>query len=257
MIDPRAVVHDGARLDADVSVGPFAIVGPNVRLGAGTTVGAHAVVEGRTTVGQGCRIFPFAAVGSIPQDLKYAGEDTRLEIGDRTTIREYVTVNIGTEGGGGVTRVGSDCLLMAYAHVAHDCLLGDRVILANAATLGGHVVLGDWAIIGGLSAVHQFVRVGEHAIVGGCSAVVKDVPPFVSASGNRAKLFGLNLTGLKRRQFDDGALKALRRAYRTVFQGKGTLAECLDAARAAPEYQYPEVQRFVAFIAESERGVTR
>jgi UDP-N-acetylglucosamine acyltransferase len=257
MIDPRAVVHEGAELDPEVEVGPFAVIGPYVRLGKGTTVGAHALVEGRTTVGASCRIFPFAAVGTIPQDLKYRGEPSRLEVGNRTTIREYSTVNIGTEGGGGVTRVGSECLLMAYTHVAHDCQLGDHTILANAATLAGHVTVEDWAVVGGLTAVHQFVSIGEHAFVGGCSAVVMDVPRYVSASGNRAKLFGLNLTGLKRRGFDPDILAALRRAYRTVFQTKDTMTRSLETVRESPDYDVREVQRFVEFIARSERGVTR
>jgi UDP-N-acetylglucosamine acyltransferase len=203
-------------------------------------------------------VFSHAAVGTDPQDLKYRGEPTLLEIGDRTIVREFVTMNTGTEGGGGITRVGSDCLFMAYSHVAHDCLLGDHVIMANAATLAGHITVEDWVIVGGLTAVHQFVRVGEHSILGGCSAIVKDIPPYVSASGNRAKLYGLNLTGLKRRGMDAGTIKALRGAYRMIFQGDGvTLEACLDAVRASPHIEVPEAARFVEFIARSERGVTR
>ncbi len=256
-IDPRAVVHEGASLAEGVEVGPFAVIGPNVTVGEGTSIGSHCVVDGHTTLGRGCRVFPYASVGTIPQDLKYAGEESRLEVGDRTVIREFTTVNIGTEGGGGVTRVGADCLLMAYSHVAHDCQLGDHVILANAVNLAGHVVVGEWAVIGGLSAVHQFVRIGAHAFVGGCSAVTLDVPPYVSAAGNRAKLYGLNLTGLRRRGFGDDTLKALRRAYRALFQSKSTLAEAIETVRGDEVYRVPEVQRFVEFIAESERGVTR
>jgi len=257
MIDPRAVIHDGAELGEGVEVGPFAVIGPNVRLGKGTTVGSHAVVDGHTSVGEGCRIFPFASVGTIPQDLKYRGEPTTLEVGDRTVVREFTTVNIGTQGGGGATRVGADCLLMAYSHVAHDCTLGNRVILANAATLAGHVEVADGAGIGGLTAVHQFVRIGEHAYVGGCSAIVMDVPPYCTASGNRARLYGFNLVGLKRRGFTEEALKDLRRAYRTIFRSKETLAQALDLVRGGPEYERPEVRKFVDFIARSERGVTR
>ncbi len=256
-IDPRAVVHEGASLAEGVEVGPFAVIGPHVSVGEGTRIGSHCVVDGHTTLGRGCRVFPYASVGTIPQDLKYAGEESRLEVGDRTVIREFTTVNIGTEGGGGVTRVGADCLLMAYSHVAHDCQLGDHVILANAVNLAGHVVVGEWAVIGGLSAVHQFVRIGAHAFVGGCSAVTLDVPPYVSAAGNRAKLYGLNLTGLRRRGFGDDTLRALRRAYRALFQGKSTLAEAIEGVRRDEVYRVPEVQRFVEFIAESERGVTR
>lgn len=257
MIDPRAAIDPRAELAEGVEVGPFAVVGPNVRAGRGTTIAAHATVDGHTTLGEGCRVFPYASVGTIPQDLKYRGEPSRLEVGDRTVIREFATVNIGTEGGGGVTRVGSDCLLMAYTHVAHDCLLGDKVILVNAATLGGHVVIEDWGFVGGLTAVHQFVRIGQHAFIGGCSAVPMDVPPYVSASGNRARLVGLNLTGLKRRGFTTEALSALRKAYRAVFQSKATLAAALEGLRESADFAFPEVQRFVDFLAHSERGVTR
>jgi UDP-N-acetylglucosamine acyltransferase len=257
MIDSRAAVDPGAELDSDVEVGAFAVVGPHVRVGRGSRIGAHAVLDGHTTLGQECRVFSHAAVGTIPQDLKYRGEPTVLEVGDRTVIREFVTMNIGTEGGGGITRVGSDCLFMAYSHVAHDCLLGNHVIMANAATLAGHITLEDWVIVGGLTAVHQFVRVGEHAILGGCSAVVKDVPPYVSASGNRAKLYGLNLTGLKRRGLEPAAIQALRSAYRMIFQGEATLAASLDSVRGSPHMGVAEVARFVEFIAQSERGVTR
>lgn len=256
-VDPRAVVHGSAEVGEGSEIGPFAVVGPHVRLGRGVSVGAHALVEGRTVLGDGCRVFPFASVGTVPQDLKYRGEPTRLEVGPRTVVREFATVNLGTEGGGGCTRVGADCLLMAYSHVAHDCRLGDHVILANAATLAGHVTVEDWATVGGLTAVHQFVRVGEHAFVGGCSAVVMDVPPFVSASGNRAKLYGLNVTGLRRRGFGEETVADLRRAYRDVFQSGDVLAQALERVRGSPGYGRPEVQRFVEFIAASARGVTR
>ncbi|MDF1555518.1 MAG: acyl-ACP--UDP-N-acetylglucosamine O-acyltransferase [Deferrisomatales bacterium] len=258
MIDSRAVIDPGAELDSDVEVGPFAVIGPHVRVGRGSRIGPHAVLDGHTTLGEACQVFSHAAVGTIPQDLKYRGEPTVLEVGARTVIREFVTMNTGTAGGGGVTRVGTDCLFMAYSHVAHDCLLGNHVIMANAATLAGHITVEDWVIVGGLTAVHQFVRVGEHAILGGCSAVVKDVPPYVSASGNRAKLYGLNLTGLKRRGLTPAAILALRGAYRMIFQGEGeTVGACLDAVRASPHMEVPEVGRFVEFIAQSERGVTR
>ncbi|MBI5016723.1 MAG: acyl-ACP--UDP-N-acetylglucosamine O-acyltransferase [Deltaproteobacteria bacterium] len=257
MIDARAVVHPDAQLDEGVEVGPFAIVGPHVKIGRGVTIGAHALVDGWTTLGEGCRVFPFASVGAVPQDLKYRGEETYLEIGARTVIREFASLNLGTVGGGGVTRIGNDCLLMAYTHVAHDCRIGDRVILANGATLAGHIAIGDWAAIGGLTAVHQFVRIGEHAYVGGCSAVVMDVPPYCTASGNRAKLYGFNLVGLKRRGFTDEVLKDLRRVYRIIFRSKETLSQALETVRGGPEYERPEVQSFVEFIARSERGMTR
>lgn len=257
MIDPRAVIHPGAELDEGVEVGPFAVVGPHVKVGKGTTIASHAVVEGWTTLGEDCRVFPFASVGCVPQDLKYRGEETHLTVGARTIVREYVTLNLGTVGGGGITKVGSDCLLMAYTHVAHDCILGDRVILANGATLAGHVTLEDWVAVGGLTAVHQFVRIGAHAYVGGCSAITMDVPPYCTASGNRAKLFGFNLVGLKRRGFTEETLKDLRRVYRMIFQTKETLAQALETVRGSPEYDRPEVKVFIEFIAASERGVTR
>ncbi|GAB4265968.1 MAG: acyl-ACP--UDP-N-acetylglucosamine O-acyltransferase [Deferrisomatales bacterium] len=257
VIDPRAVIHPGAELEEGVEVGPFAVIGPHVRIGKNCRIGAHSLVEGRTRLGEGCQVFPFASVGTVPQDLKYRGEPSRLEIGERTVVREFATVNIGTEGGGGVTRVGSDCLLMAYSHVAHDCRLGDHVVMANAATLAGHVCVGDWATVGGLSAVHQFVRVGAHAFVGGCSAVVMDVAPYVSVSGNRARAVGVNVTGLKRRGFDGETIRALRSAYRIVFQSGYTLQRALEEVRSGPEFELPSVRTFVEFLAQSERGVTR
>jgi len=257
MIDSRAVVSSDAEIHESAEIGPFAVIGPNVKIGKGTTVGASSVIDGHTVIGEDCKIFPFASVGTIPQDLKYHGEQTTLEIGDRTVVREYANLNIGTEGGGGVTRIGSDCLIMVYSHVAHDCIIGNHVILANAVTLAGHVVVDDWAIIGGITGVHQFARIGEHAFIGGASAVSLDVPPYMSAAGNRAKLFGLNLTGLKRRDFSPEALKALRRAYKMLFQTKATMKQALEEVRNSPEYGFSEVKKLVEFIAESERGVVR
>lgn len=257
MIDQRAVVDPKAKLDPSVEVGPYAIIGPNVEIGAGTTVGPHAVIDGWTRIGKNCRIFHHASVGSIPQDLKYRGEPTTLEVGDGTMIREFATLNLGTVGGGGKTVVGKNCLLMSYSHVAHDCIVGDNVIMANSATLAGHVTVDDFVIIGGLSAVHQFVRLGEHSIIGGCSAVAQDVPPFVTASGNRAKLYGLNLVGLKRREFTEETVKALKKVYRTIFQTSKGLADTLEKLRNSEEYANPEVRKLVDFVAGSERGVTR
>lgn len=258
MIDPRAVVHEGAEIHPTAEVGAYAVVGPNVKVGAGTVIGPHAVVDGWTTIGEDCRIFSHSAVGFPPQDLKYKGERTTLTIGDRTMVREFASVHIGTEGGGGATRVGSDCLLMACSHVAHDCTLGDHVILANAATLAGHVTVDDWVIVGGLTAVHQFARLGEHSMIGGCSAVPMDVPPYVTASGNRAKLYGLNSVGLKRRGFEDDSVKALKRAYRVLFQSEEPMADLVEQVKQTEEYrQSPEVRKLVEFIEKSERGVTR
>lgn len=257
MIDSRAIVSPEAEIHESAEVAPFAIIGPNVKIGRGTKIGASCVVEGCTTIGEDCQIFPFASVGTIPQDLKYHGEQTTLEIGDRTVVREYANLNIGTEGGGGATKIGSDCLIMVYSHVAHDCIIGDHVILANAVTLAGHVTVDDWAIIGGLTGIHQFARIGEHSFIGGASAVSLDVPPYMSAAGNRAKLFGLNLTGLKRRDFSADALRGLRRAYKMIFQSNATMKQALDDVRNSPEFAFPEVKKLVDFIAGSERGVVR
>lgn len=237
IIHPSAVVEHGALLARDVTVGPCCLVGPEVELGAGVELVSHVVVAGRTRIGAGTRIWPFASIGHPPQDLKYRGEDSRLEVGANCLIREHVTMNPGTEGGGMVTRVGAGCVFMAGSHVAHDCQIGDNVVLANNATLAGHVQLGDFAVLGGLSAVHQFVRIGSHAIIGGMSGVEKDVIPYGSAMGNRARLAGLNLVGLRRRGFDRGAIHALRGAYRMIFEEAVTLAEGAMRARDA----YPGV----------------
>lgn len=247
MIHPTAVVEDGATLGDGVRIGPYAIVGAEVTLGDGVEVLSHAVVVGRTTVGPRTRIWPFASVGHQPQDLKYKGEPSRLEIGADCMIREHATLNPGTEGGGMVTRLGDGCLLMMGAHIGHDCQIGDRVIFANNATLGGHVTVGDFAVLGGLSAVHQFTRIGPHAMIGGMSGVEKDVIPYGSVIGNRAELGGLNLIGLKRRGFDRETIHALRNAYRALFSGVGALAE--RAARVAADYAtVAPVQEIVAFI---------
>jgi UDP-N-acetylglucosamine acyltransferase len=210
-----------------VSVGPYSVVGSGVRLAAGVKVHSHVVLGGRTTIGPGSEIFPFASVGLSPQDKKYHGEASSLEIGRTCTIREHVTINPGTEGGGLVTRIGDDCLLLVGAHVAHDCVIGNNVILVNQATLGGHCRIGEYAILGGLSAVHQYVRIGESGFVGGMSGVENDVIPFGSAIGNRAELGGLNIVGLTRRGFAREAIHQLRRAYRTLFGPDGTLKERL------------------------------
>ncbi len=223
-----AIVEDGAVLGEDVTIGPFCMVGSQVVLGVGVTLKAHVVLGGRTIVGPNSVIFPFASIGQQPQDLKYRGEESELIIGANTVIREHVTMNPGTGGGGLVTRTGSNCLFMIGSHVAHDCLIGDNVILVNNATLGGHVAIGDFAIIGGMSAVHQFARIGAHAMVGGMSGVENDVIPYGSVTGNRAHLSGLNLIGLKRRNFGRDQIHDLRNAYRLLFAQEGTMQERLD-----------------------------
>lgn len=227
-IHPTAVVADGARIGADSFVGPFCVVGPDVVLGERVRLQSHVVVDGRTRIGDGTRVFAFAALGNPPQDLKYHGEPSELVIGTDNTIREHVTMNPGTEGGGMLTSVGDNCLFMVAAHVAHDCRIGNNVILANNATLAGHVSVGDFAIIGGLAAVHQFVRIGAHSIVGGMSGIESDLIPYGSAMGERARLRGLNLVGLQRRDFSRDQIHTLRTAYRLLFAQEGTMSERLE-----------------------------
>jgi UDP-N-acetylglucosamine acyltransferase len=259
-VHPRAVVARGAELDHDVVVEAYAIVGPRVRIGAGTRVGSHAVVDGRTTLGARNRIFQFASVGAMPQDLKYRGEPSTLEVGDDNIVREYASLNPGTTGGGMLTRVGSGCLLMVSSHVAHDCIVGDHVILANGAALGGHVRVDDWGIVGGLAGVHQYVRVGESALCAAGAMVSQDVPPFCTAAGDRARLRGLNLVGLKRRGFAPDTILALKRAYRALFGAGRTAAPSREDAMAQVREtlgRVPEVARLLDFVQTSERGVSR
>lgn len=253
-IHPSALVAPGARLGEGVRIGPFCVVGPDVTLGDGVDLQSHVVVDGVTTIGPRTRVWPFAAVGCRPQDLKFRGERSTLEIGADCMIRESATLHPGTEGGGGSTRVGDRCLIMVGAHVAHDCRLGDGVIMANNVTLAGHVEIGDGAVLGGLSAVHQFVRIGRGAMVGGVTGVEKDVIPYGSAVGDRARLAGLNMVGLKRRGLPRERLHALRAAYRAIFQGDGSLADRAAAAREV-HAESPEAQEICAFIlADSARS---
>lgn len=254
-IDATAVVNGRAELDGTVEVGPYAIIGPDVRIGPGTTIGAHAYLDGHTVIGRDCRIFPHAVVGTPPQDLKYTGARSWLRIGDRTVVREFATLNPAT-GDDESTAVGSDCLLMAYSHVAHNCRLGDRVILANSVNLAGHVTVEDWAIIGGVTPVHQFVRIGAHAMVGGGSRIPQDVAPFMLVSGNPPETHGLNQIGLERRGFTPEAIAALKQAFRLLFRKNLTVVEA--AARIEAEVpSFPEVRKLVDFFRTSERGVTR
>ncbi len=227
-IHPTAIIDPNAEIGAGVKVGPYSIVGAGVKLGDGVELMSHVVVAGTTSVGAGTRIFPFSSIGHQPQDLKFKGEASSLEIGERNVIREHVTMNPGTEGGGLMTRTGNDCLFMVGAHVAHDCQIGNNVILVNNATMAGHVTVEDWAIVGGLSAVHQFVRIGKHAMIGGMSGVEHDVIPYGTVTGNRAKLEGLNIVGLKRRGFSRDMIHEIRKAYRMIFAEEGTMAERLQ-----------------------------
>jgi len=256
MIHPTAIVHPGARIAENVEIGPYAVIGEHVSIGAGSWVGPHAVVEGWTEIGEQNKIYQFASVGADPQDLKFHGEQSTLKIGDRNKIREFVTIHRGTEDGGGETVIGSNCLFMAYSHVAHDCRVGNGVILANAATLAGHVLVDDFAILGGLSAVHQFTHVGAHVMISGGSMVAQDIVPYCIAQGDRAQVVGLNLVGLKRRGFSAEALKGIKQAYKLVFRSKLRQEEALQ--RIADEIPgLPEVEHFTAFIRNSERGIAR
>jgi len=251
-VDPLARVSPEAVLEPGVRVGPFSVVGPRVRLGRGTVVESHAVIDGATSVGEGNRFFPFSSIGLVPQDLKFRGEATRVEIGDRNVFREGTTVHRGTAGGGGVTRIGSDNLFMAQVHVAHDCQVGSHAILANASALSGHVEVQDYATLGGFSGVHQFCRVGTHAFMGGATIATRDVAPYSLTVGNRAQFFGLNLVGLRRRGFSPEAIGALRQAYRLLL----TLprAEALKRLEAEGPLT-DEVRTVVDFVRSSERGV--
>ncbi len=256
MIDPRAVIDPTAELDEGVSVGPFSVIGAGVRIGRGTEIGPHAVVKGPTTIGRDNRIFQFASVGEDPQDKKYAGEETYLEIGDRNVIREFATLNRGTIQDAVATRVGSDNLFMAYIHVAHDCQIGDHVIMANGASLGGHVKIDDWAILGGFTMVHQFCRIGAHAFCAMGTGVSKDVPPYVLVSGHPAEPHGVNVEGLRRRGFDDEAIRRVKQGYRILYKQKNRLDQALAELRElAPDS--PEAACYADFLARSERSIVR
>jgi UDP-N-acetylglucosamine acyltransferase len=259
-IDPTAIIDPGAELAADVVIGPYCVIGARVEIGAGSRVGAHAVIDGRTRIGKSNRIFPFCAIGGIPQDKKYGGEESELAIGDGNTIREYCTLNLGTAGGGGVTRIGSDNWIMAYVHVAHDCSIGDHTVIANGVQLGGHIIIGDWVVIGGMTGVHQFVRIGEHAMAGGGSTLIQDLPPFVIGHGNPFRPHGINVEGVRRRGFDDGAVTALRRAYRTLYRSAMTAEQAcraLEAQAADDPVAAPYLRRLAAFVAAPGRGIVR
>jgi len=260
MIHPTAIIDPGADIGKDVTVGPYAVIGPRVTIGDGCTIGSHAVIESHVRMGKGNRIHSFASVGAIPQDLKFRGEESWVEMGDGNIVREFATVNRGTAGGGGLTSIGNNTLVMAYCHVAHDCVVGSRVIMANAATLAGHVTVEDGAIIGGLTGIHQFVRIGAHCMVGALSGVGHDVPPYVTAAASRQQretaLHGLNLIGLKRNGFPEETIAALKQAFRILFRSGAPLKEAL--ARAEAELPpLPEVRHLIDFVRSSKRGVLR
>lgn len=256
MIHPTAIIDSKADIDSNVDVGPYSIIGANVQIGSGTVIGPHVVIQPYVEIGPDCHIFQYASIGAVPQALKFQGEETYVKIGRGTVIREFVTVNRGTGFGGEITEVGEENLLMAYVHIAHDCKTGRKVILANNATLAGHIIIEDFVTVGGLVAIHQFVRIGNYAYIGGKSAVVKDIPPYVIAAGDRAKLHGLNSVGLKRHGFSKETLSSLKKAYRIIFRIGLTLNEAIERVKAEVD-QIPEVNDLIRFIKSSERGITR
>jgi UDP-N-acetylglucosamine acyltransferase len=255
-IHPTAIVHPRARLAPDVSIGAYSLIGEHVEIGSGTWIGPHVVIEGHTRIGCDNRIFQFSSLGAIPQDKKYAGEPTRLEIGDRNTVREFCTMNCGTAQDIGVTRVGHDNWLMAYVHLAHDCQIGNHTIFANNAQLAGHVEVGDWVILGGFTVVHQFVRIGMHSMTAMGTILLQDLPPYVMASGNTAQPHGVNSEGMKRRGFSGEAISAIRRAYKTIYKSGLSLAEARARVTADSE-QNPELQPLAGFLADPGRGIIR
>lgn len=256
MIHPTALIDPAAELAEDVSVGPYSVIEANVTIGAGTDIGPHVVIKGTTRIGSQNRIFQFASIGEEPQDKKYAGEPTSLEIGDRNTIREFVTLNRGTAQDDGVTRLGDDNWIMAYVHIAHDCRIGNETIFANNASLAGHVSVGDYAILGGFTLVHQFCSIGAYSLTAFGSGISKDVPPFVTVGGTPARAHGLNMEGLRRRGFPEESRKALRRAYRTLYRESLSLQDALAALREQAE-SCAEVAVLVEFLEQQSRGIVR
>lgn len=256
MIHPTAIVHPNAKIGANVSIGPYAIIGEHVEIGENTSIGPHTVIHGHTRIGRDNRIFQFCSLGEVPQDKKYAGEPTRLEIGDRNVIREFCTFNLGTVQDGGVTTIGNDNWIMAYVHIAHDCHVANRTTFANNTQLAGHVYVDDWAVLGGFTGVHQFCRIGAHCMTAVGTVVLQDVPPYVMAAGNTASPYGLNVEGLKRRGFTSEALLALKRAYRTLYKS-GLLLEEAKTKLAEEAKTQADVQVLVDFLNVSKRGIIR
>lgn len=256
MIDPRAIVAAGAEISDGVEIGAYSIIGPGVRIGAGTWIGPHTVINGPTTIGRDNKVFQFASIGDAPQDRKYGGEPTRLEIGDRNVFREFCSINRGTVGGRAVTRIADDCLFMAYSHVAHDCIVGSHCVLANCTALAGHVELGDWVILSGYAGVHQFCKVGAHAFLANNAAVTRDVPPYLLVAGSPAEPKGVNSEGLKRRGFDATQIANIKSAYRLFYRSGLKQAEASEQLRGLAQSQ-PELQPFVEFLGASERSIIR
>ncbi|MCP4747074.1 MAG: acyl-ACP--UDP-N-acetylglucosamine O-acyltransferase [Desulfobacteraceae bacterium] len=256
MIDKTVIISSKAKIENDVTIGPYSVIGDHVVIKKGSVIGPHVVVDPFVEIGSNCHIFQYAAIGASPQSLKFKGERSKVVIGDNCHIREFVTIHRGTEFGGGVTKIGNNCFLMAYTHVAHDCIVGNQVVMANNATLAGHISIGNHATVGGLVAIHQFVRVGDYAFIGGKSAVTKDIPPYVIASGDRAKLHGLNQVGLKRHGFAKETVLQLKKAYRLIFRFGLTLNEAIERVGAEVDH-LPEVNSFIDFIKSTQRGITR
>jgi UDP-N-acetylglucosamine acyltransferase len=259
-VHPTAVIEKGAQLDPSVTVGPYTVIGPNVKVGAGTVIGPHCVIEGHTTIGRDNRFFQFGSIGAANQDKKYKGEPCELVIGDRNTVREFVTFHIGTVQDKAVTRIGDDNWIMAYTHVAHDCVVGNNTTMANNTTLGGHVEIGDWVTVGGLCGIHQFVKVGAHAMLGFQSAVSQDVPPYMLVDGNPLSVRGVNVTGLKRRDFSDARIAAVRKMHKLLYR-EGRKLDAAKAAIAELAQETPEaaadVQLMLGFLAGAHRGIAR
>lgn len=255
-IHPTAVISPKANISEGVEIGPYTIIGPDVNIGKNTIVGPHVVIESHTDIGEGCRIFQFASIGAVPQDLKFRGEGTRVIIGNYNTIREFATIHRATSADIGVTIIGDRNLLMAYTHVAHNCKLGNNIVMSNAVNLAGHIHVEDYVIIGGMTGIHQFTRLGAHAFIGGASGVTKDIPPFLLVSGNTAKPYGLNMVGLKRRGFKEETLTALKNTYKIVFRSSLLLSVAIEKVKNEIE-DLPEIKQFIDFIQKSERGICR
>jgi UDP-N-acetylglucosamine acyltransferase len=257
MIHPTAIIDPKAEISEAVEIGPFSVIEKGVYIGEGTKIGPHVVIREGTQIGKECQIFQFASIGEAPQAFFYRGEETSLLIGDQNIIREFTTLHRGTIKGGGKTVIGNNNYFMAYSHVAHDCQIGNQVLLANGATLAGHILIEDHASIGGLSAIHQFCRIGTHALISGLTGVPLDIPPYTLAAGSRAKLFGLNIVGLKRYRFSDETLRSLKKAYRIIFRSGLTLEKAVRRIGEDEIFQIPEVQHLLHFIQHSKRGISR
>lgn len=257
MIHQTAIVDPKAEIGEEIEIGPYCVIERDVSIGNGTVIGSHVVIREGTKIGERCKIFQFASIGEIPQALAFKGEKTSISIGNENIIREFVTLHRGTSKGGGETLIGNNNFFMAYSHVAHDCRIGNQVVLANGATLAGHILIEDYAIIGGLSAVHQFCRIGTHAFISGLTGVTLDIPPFMLAAGNRAKLFGLNTVGLKRHQFKEETIRALKKAYRIIFRSSLTLEKAIKKIMEDDIFQTSEVQHLIDFIQHTKRGISR